>query len=55
MQTQINVPAKSERGVPQQQWSTNTFQKDKSRQEILENRSSRLRWQILIYLSKELE
>ena len=37
MLTQINIPAKSKSGILPQQGDTNTFQKDKSRQEISDN------------------
>ena len=41
MDTQINIPSKSESGILPQQGSTNTFQKDKSKQEILVHKSVR--------------
>jgi hypothetical protein len=37
MHTQIKIPTKS--GIPQQQGNTKTFQKDKSKQELLEHSS----------------
>ena len=39
MHTQINIPTNSESGILPQQGSTNTFQKDKSKQELLEKSS----------------
>ena len=39
MYTQINIPTNSESGILPQQGSTNTFQKDKSKEEILEKSS----------------
>ncbi|MHB8581508.1 MAG: hypothetical protein ACYDA4_16820 [Ignavibacteriaceae bacterium] len=39
MHTQINITAKSDSGILPQQGNTNTFQKDKSKQEILEHSS----------------
>ena len=38
MHTQINIPTNSESGILPQQGISNTFQKDKSRQEILGHR-----------------
>ncbi|MHB8335898.1 MAG: hypothetical protein ACYDEE_00575 [Ignavibacteriaceae bacterium] len=37
MHTQINIPSKSESGILPQQGNTKTFQKDKSKQELLEH------------------
>ncbi|HUX60976.1 MAG TPA: hypothetical protein VMV32_06675 [Ignavibacteriaceae bacterium] len=39
MHTQINIPTKSECGILSQRGSTNTFHKDKSKEEILGHRS----------------
>ena len=39
MHTQINIPSNSESGILPQQGISNTFQKDKSKEEILEKSS----------------
>lgn len=41
MLTQINIPPKNQSGILPQQGDTNTIQKDKSEQDILDNSNFR--------------
>ncbi|MHB9012667.1 MAG: hypothetical protein ACYC49_10660 [Ignavibacteriaceae bacterium] len=54
MHTHINIPTKSENGELPLQGSTNTFQKDKSKQELLEYSSVKTTMIYTYILSKAL-
>ena len=53
MHTQINIPTNSESGLIPQRGDTNTFQKDKSKEEILENSSVNIIMMYNIVMTKE--